>query len=333
MSYWIDQKYLKLLNLERFTNSGNGKWNFRCPVCGDSTKSKSKKRGWAITVENSIIIKCFNCEMTPLHISTFLKLYRPELFDDYLKETFLEKKPFGKTTKKQEKITLFDQSYDFLKLQLINDLPVNHKAVKYLRDRSITKEMSATFYYVDNFSEWVHKNINESLFLNYQDLDRRIVIPFFNRYKKIFAFQGRTIDNNFIKYLTVKTVDSEDKVYGLDRVDFSKEIYVVEGPIDSLFLYNCVAMAGSLSNLKSLLKYTNKENIIVVPDNDIRNKQTKKLVQDSLSLGFRTILWPKNTIFKDINEAIKIFTIEEIYGIMDDNIYSGISGMVKFKLG
>ena len=333
--YYIDAKYLKLIGLEQFTDKGQGKWNFRCPVCGDSNKSKTLKRGWALSYNNTIIIKCFNCEMAPLHISRFLKLYRPNLYAEYMKETFLEKgtNVFRKEKKKESSLDVFSKTYDSLNLQLISELPENHKAVQYLLKRKITADLSSTFYYTDDFYKWVHESIDNKYFNFLHKGDKRIVIPFFDRYNKIFAVQGRTIEGCQTKYLTVKTVESENKLYGLNNIDFSKTIYIVEGPIDSLFLDNCLAMAGTLSNIDSLLKYTNKENIIIVPDNDRRNKQTHRMIEDALKSGYKTVIWPSYFNHKDINDiVVSGFTKDQIYSIISKNTFSGLRGWALFKM-
>ena len=68
---------------------------------------------------------------------------------------------------------------------------------------------------------------------------------FFDENNKFFCFQGRSFGNEKPKYITLKLSPDKSKVYGLNRVDKSKHILVVEGPIDSLFLDNCIAVAGS----------------------------------------------------------------------------------------
>lgn len=329
--YYIDLKYLKLLPLEQLTQKSSGKWNMRCPVCGDSKKNPNLKRGWAINYKNNMFIKCFNCDYSS-SFSKFLKLYYPTYYPDYIKEKFQSKDLFKKESKNNS-VDIFATEYDNLNLQQLKDLPDNHKSVSYCIQRAILVNNMKHFYYTDEFGYWVNQNINGKLFSNEKIPDPRIVIPFYNRYKKIFAVQGRAINNQKPKYLTVKTVESEDKLYGLNTINFNKPIYVVEGPIDSLFLDNCVALAGTLSNIQSLLKYTHKENITIVPDNDFRNKQTRKITEDSLKEGYKTVIWPKDINFKDINDGvIKGHTKKDISDIIEQNTYSGLMGLSKFKL-
>ena len=333
MSYWIDLKYLKLLNLEKFTSAGDGKYNFRCPVCGDSKENSNKKRGWALTYNNSIFIKCFNCEHPYKYFPDFLKNFFPNIYSEYLTEKIKEKDVFSTRNKpKENSIDIFAQEYDSLTLQKIKDLPNNHLAVQYLKDRKLY-EYAKEFYYTDEFSYWVHENIDSSLFSSEKFKDPRIVIPFFNKKKKIFAVQGRAIKNQRTKYLTVKMDKSEDKLFGLSEVDFNKQVYLLEGAFDSFFIDNSLAFSGSLSDIEQLLKYTIKNNIVIIPDNDRNNIQTNKFIEQALSKDFKVVIWPNNLPFKDLNEAIiKGFSKKEIKDIIDQNTFKGIKGISKFKM-
>ena len=47
-----------------------------------------------------------------------------------------------------------------------------------------------------------------------------------------------------MRYITIMLDEDSPKVFGLDRVNETEPIYIVEGPFDSLFLDNSIAMAG-----------------------------------------------------------------------------------------
>ena len=322
-------KYLKFLPLEQFTDKGSRKYNFRCPVCGDSQRSSTKKRAWAFEHQNTMFVKCFNCDYSN-SFQNFLKVEFPQYYPDYLKEKFADK---SYAPIKQSNVDIFATEYDSLNLLKINELPKSHKAVVFLRNRCITPEMSEAFYYSDNFSKWLNEEIEEGA-INYEaDLDRRIVIPFFTKHKKIFAVQGRSIDGADPKYITFKMDKGASKIYGLDKIDFTETIFIVEGPLDSLFLDNCVAVGGALGEIDSLLSHTVRENIVIVPDNDRRNKQTDKFILNAIDEGYKVVIWSKNTPFKDINDGIeKGFTKEDILSIIKDCTYSGLMATTKFRL-
>ena len=56
-------------------------------------------------------------------------------------------------------------------------------------------------------------------------------------------FQGRAFGNEQPKYLTIKFDENKQKVFGLDNINLQEHIYIVEGPIDSMFIDNCLATA------------------------------------------------------------------------------------------
>ena len=62
MSY-IDSKYLNIIGpqLLKFKKKGDFLWNFRCPYCGDSEKSRTKARGYVFRKKNDLFYKCHNC--------------------------------------------------------------------------------------------------------------------------------------------------------------------------------------------------------------------------------------------------------------------------------
>lgn len=324
---YTDLKYLMFLPLEQFSDKGWNKYNFRCPVCGDSQKSSTKKRGWAFEKDNELKIKCYNCGYFS-SFQFFLKTYFYEFYFDYLKEKFTGSS-FGSKTKNKSK-DVFASEYEYLNISKVAELPVNHVAVKYLKDRLLP---IGETYYTDNFAEWANKTFGKGT-VNFQtNIDRRIVIPFYSRTKKIFALQGRTLDGVDPKYLTIKLNEDHPKIFGLDRVDFTKKIYVVEGPFDSLLLPNSLAMGGVLSDIHYLLQFTTKENIVIVPDNDFRNKQTLKHTEKCIEMGLNVVIWPSDFEHRDINDAILSgFSKSQILDTIEKNTAKGLSARVKLKL-
>ena len=88
----------------------------------------------------------------------------------------------------------------------------------------------------------------------------------------MFAFQGRAFGKEEPRYITIKLDENKRRIYGLDRLDVNKKVYVVEGPIDSLFLPNSIAAAGSDLNI-------NLPNAVYILDNEPRNKQIVDKIQ------------------------------------------------------
>ena len=98
----------------------------------------------------------------------------------------------------------------------------------------------------------------------------RLVLPFIDTDGKMFGFQGRALRSSSLRYITIMLDEYMPKIFGLDTCDFSKRYYVVEGPIDSLFLSNSVAMAGADGNGSGL---SNTQNGVFIFDNEPRNKE------------------------------------------------------------
>jgi len=326
---WLQIKYLKYLPLDQFTDKGSHKYNFRCPVCLDSQQSETKKRGWATEYKNNLNIKCFNCDYSS-SFQYFLKIHFPNYYSDYIKEKFDAN---SYIPVKQSNIDLFAQEYSSLNLLKIKDLPIEHKASLYLRRRKLPINIINEFYYSENFSEWLNTDIEEGA-VNYKsDSDRRIVIPFYNQYRKIFAIQGRSIDYADPKVITHKTDKEKDLLYGLDTVDFAKPVFVTEGAFDSILIDNAISVSGSMSNINAILKYTHKDNLICIIDNDFRNKYTDKFQERIIRQGYKTVLWPRVTDFKDLNEAIiKGYSKEELMTIINENTFQGLNALARFKL-
>ena len=142
----------------------------------------------------------------------------------------------------------------------------------------------------------------------------------------MFAFQGRAFGKEEPKYITIVLDSLKEKVYGLNKVDWKKTVYVVEGPIDSLFLDNCVATAQSDLRLKD-----RKNNIVLVPDNEPRNEQIVKQIGKFIDNNYSVVLWPESVSEKDINEMILSGRSKsEIHDIIKENTFSGISAKLKF---
>ena len=81
---WIDSQYIVRVSgrLQRFVKKSPTSYNFRCPLCGDSKKSKKKARGWFYFMKGHTNFRCYNCE-THISLHNFFKLVDPVLADEY----------------------------------------------------------------------------------------------------------------------------------------------------------------------------------------------------------------------------------------------------------
>ena len=89
MSGYIDLNYISKIRprLQQFKKKRDYLFNFRCPVCGDSKKSKTKARAYLYRVKNDMFFKCHNCSASH-NLANLIKLVdRPCMTNTYLKDT------------------------------------------------------------------------------------------------------------------------------------------------------------------------------------------------------------------------------------------------------
>ena len=329
--YYIDVKYLKLISpkLKGFTQKSNDLWNCRCFYCGDSQKKRSKKRGYFYKKNNSLNYKCFNCSAS----TTFYKVLEyvdPSLAHEYSLERFMNKGSAGGNYVHPEiihEIPNFHKKYD-INIPAISSLPNDNAGRIYLQNRKIPKGCLHDIYYTDNFKKFVlsiKPSYDKILFE-----DERIVLPFRDEEGNLKGFQGRSIGNSDVRYITVKLDEDFPKIFGLNRVNRREKVNCVEGPFDSLFLKNGVATADAA--LDFAVKFFDKEQLVLIPDREPRNEQICKGIKKYIENGFSVCLFPDYLKGKDINEFIMNgLSKPELYRIIDANTFSGLEAELEFN--
>ena len=319
--FWVDKKYLRLVS-SRFRNS---KWkneellNHSCPYCGDSEKNPHKARGYHFKMKETFIHKCHNCSISK-PFGKFLKEQDTSLWKQYAVEKFYKKDPTF-TEVKVPKSTVVFKDDPLKKVGCISAVD-SKRARDYLNIRQIPKDKWDDLYYIEQSQSLT------SLDYKYKDRvfgnDPRLVIPFYSRQGKLIGVSGRALNSNNLRYLTLKFDDQESLIYGLRTVDYNKKVYVTEGPIDSLFLPNAIAVGGSdFSKLKSIVP---TEQAVVVFDNEPRNGELVKKMGQVIEDGFTICLWPKNIIQKDINDMIlNGLSAKIVEQTINNNKFSGLS--------
>lgn len=332
MSVYIDLKYLKMVScrLEGFTQKNNDLFNFRCPFCGDSTKKKSKKRGFVYKKGNDLFYKCFNDEACGTTFYNFLSRIDPSLAKEYSLERFRngETKQQNYTKPKLEFKKPAFKTKPQLDLPSIKELDEDSEAKKYVLSRKIPKGQHKDLFYSKDFKSFVAK-FKPDYDKNLPENDPRLVIPFRDSEGNVFAVQGRSLNGNPMRYITIKLSDSDLKVFGLDRLNRKETIYVTEGPIDSLFLENAIATADS--NLM-ISEFLGKDKLVLVYDNEPRNPQIVKQIKKAVENDFSVCLLPESFKGKDINDAVmKGVSKPEIKRIIDSHTYQGLRARVEFN--
>jgi len=208
-------------------------------------------------------------------------------------------------------------------LPSIESLPKEHYARVYCESREIPQQFMDKIFYTEDFKEWA-LSVCKIDYSNLMGKEPRLVIPFFDKDNQLIGAQGRALQESKVRYVTVKVHEDVPKVFGLERWNSEQYTYLVEGPIDSLFLPNCLAMAGAdMSDLTLIDK--NKTTLIF--DNEPRNFQIVKSMVRFLKNGWKIVVWPNSITCKDINDmvltSIKDARLDEI---INTNTYSGQRG-------
>jgi len=196
----------------------------------------------------------------------------------------------------------------------------NPAAKEYLVKRKLDPDM---FYYAQSFKKWA--NTLTKAFDSTQYDDSRIVIPLYTKEGDLFGFQGRALGPSKVKYITIMIDDDQPKVYGLDRVDPNKTVYVVEGPFDSTFVDNAIAMCGADVSLDGL----GFKDIVYVYDNEPRNKEICSRIEKVINQGKKLVIFPTRVEQKDINDMVMAGL--DVQSMLESSTYSALTARIKFN--
>ena len=324
MQSYIDVKYVNIISpfLQQFKKKGDFLWNFRCPYCGDSQKSRTKARGFVYRKKNDLFYKCHNCG-----VGTTLGKLIEHLDSKSYKDYIMERYKSGVKTVNKEPEFKFDEpvfrSKDVCStLNSLEELQDDHPARKIIDRRNLPISSYKDLFLCPEFYKFTN-NLIPNKFPSLDGDHPRLLIPFRDEKGEVFAYQGRAFGDEKPKYLTIK-LQERDKIFGLDKIDKRKEVLVVEGPLDSLFLDNCIAVAGAdVPNLDC--------DFTVVFDNEPRNKELLKQVEKTINRGHKICLWPEGMEYKDINDMILGgYTKEEIQDLIKHNTYQGATATLWF---
>jgi hypothetical protein len=354
MSLYVDENFLNAVGyrLRNFKKKSNGVWNFSCPICGDSKKNKLKARGYIIKGKTSLVYKCHNCSCA-ISFSDLLKELDPALHKEYMFESYLEGKPeeeqkiitiaAAKKAREKSKITktkIYRPAKPTIMIGCpsIASLEPPHPARLYLEWRQIPSKFFYEIYWAEDFPA-LAKKLDPNKILGKKE--GRIIMPFLDQDGQVIAMQGRCQpafdeasgkwkdEPDAIRYITIKAFEEASRIYGLNRLSKSltKRVYVVEGPIDSLFLPNCVAMAGSDIPPEFAIDRT-----VVVYDNEPRKPGTVEKINKAIDRGYRVCIWPDTVNEKDINAMVMNGMPEaKIRDLIDSNSYMGLEAKLKLQ--
>jgi len=331
MSVFIDRNFLLQVapKLQRFVKKKDDLYNFRCPLCGDSQKNKLKSRGYIFRKKNDYFYMCHNCGVSTTFYN-FLKQVDSNLLQEYQLERYKNGETGNNNYPKPDFEEFKTEKPTFkkaLELPSIDSLPEAHFAKNYVSQRRIPQVFHSQLYYAEDFAAFIQNLGIENAGL--KEKDNRLVIPFYDKEKNLVALQGRALGESKLRYITLKLHDDNKKVFGLDGIDEDKLVYVVEGPIDSMFLNNAVATADS--NLESITNVLDKSKVALVFDNEPRNKEIVAKMEHAIDNHFNVVIWPEMIEKKDINDMVLDgFSPDEIQDIIDNNTFVNLRAKMEF---
>ena len=316
---FVDSKYIGLISsrLQKFKQVKPDLFNFRCPICGDSQRNKNRARGYLYSIKSNTNFKCHNCGMS-LSFNNFLKDFDSVLYKQYTLEKFKSKHVSKPSVIKEPKFT-FKKPVFKKKL----DLPKaseNDRARTYLENRGLNPNK---FFYAENFKKWT--NTHKKTFDNIKYDEPRIIIPLYDFDNSLIGFQGRALKSNSVKYITVMLNEDSPKIYGLNRIQSNQTVYVTEGPFDSEFISNSIAMCGADANLDQF----SFNDVVWIYDNEPRNIEIVSRIEKTINRGEKVVIWSSSNSYKDIN--LMAMSGLNVMDMVKSRTYSGLEAKIKFN--
>lgn len=304
-------------------------FNAECPVCKEGKSAGRSRRLFYFPLKNYLY--CHNCSKswTPFDwIKEVTSLTVPEILrrNKGSSEFNATKFEVSNNIDLPQEVVLEDLPADSIDLTDSSQIEFykNSKYVKlaldYCNNRRLFTGVNSCNKFFVSLKDKVHKN--------------RLVIPFY-RDNRIVCYQTRALtENQFPKYLTKF---GEKEIFGLNNIKPEiPYVFVFEGPIDSMFVQNGVAIASLTATehqnaqLSTLIGYE----LVYVFDNDKNNKQTSLRIEKYIKSGKRVFIWPKEfNSFKDFNEVCCKLQLDEIpWNFIVKHSCKQTEALIKYKL-
>jgi len=316
----IDSKYIGLVSsrLSKFKRVKSNLYNFRCPICGDSKKERNKARGYIYQKKQDFNYRCHNCGSS-MSFNNFLKEIDVVLHKQYIMEKFKEGHTRGRGKGNSFVVDKPEFKFEIPKFKTSIDLPLA-STVDVSRTYLEKRKLDPTkFYYAERFVEYVNSHKQS---LNMKE-HSRIIIPLYYQ-KNLVGVQGRALDSNSVKYITTIFYDDAPKIYGLDTIRKGSPVFVTEGPFDSTFLRNSIAMCGADGDVGKWGVSTP----VWVYDNEPRSKEITSRISKTIAEGDSVVIWPSNIHEKDINDMV--LAGHDVQSIVESNTYEGLEANLQF---
>jgi len=332
---WLDEAYLRQIayKLPRFKQRSIHLYNARCILCGDSEKKKNKARWFAFEHKGALMVKCHNCGYNN-SFGAFLYKVEPTLHKQYSLDKFREQGNTGPVSRAVPSPEFKMAAPEFAKpsplaaIKKLSAIREDHPVLAYVNRRMIPVEMHEHLYYAPKFMTWVN-SFMPGKFPPFEKDEPRLVIPLKSESGKLLGIVGRALIKTSQRFFTILLEEDNDKIFGLDRVDPSKTVYVTEGPIDAMFIPNGIAVLGG--EINKFLRYDDR---VILIDNEPRNPHVVKKVKSCIDKGLKVCIWPPDMAKrgKDINDfVLSGLTLNELMSIIKSNTYEGLKANLAFQ--
>jgi len=267
------------------------------------------------SVKADVNFKCHNCG-TSMTFSNFLKQLDPVIHKQYVFERFKEGKTGRSTVVEEPKFEF--QSPKFKKKLDLPKASEHPRSEGYLLARKVDP---SKFYYAEKFKSFV--NTLKPTFDDVENDEERIIIPLYYQ-NDLIGLQGRSLGLSKVKYITIMINDDAPKIYGLDNIRTDAPVYVTEGPFDSTFIRNSVAMCGADADISKW----GISNPVWIYDNEPRNREILSRISKTIDSGEKVVIWPSGIDEKDINDMV--MSGLDVQSVIESNTYSGLEAKLKF---
>ena len=305
-------------------------WEFShtCETQHSHKKVKARAYIYETVDRRNLNIKCQHCGYGA-SLGNFIKETSPALYDEFRLHAYRDKTDEVKDTPLIKDAPLIDANLDGL--IPVTSLARTSPVIRFLERRHIPEKHYGLMYVAINFYKWASRYKPE--FSKLTDTSPRLVLPYFDLHGRVLGFTARTFSPNVEpRYIHLRLDKDKDFVFGSERVNPNKTIYVTEGQIDSLFLDNAVAIGGAHYDIPFM--YAIKTNAVIIPDSDWkRNSQVGKQLKKVIANGFKVAFLPDTLKGKDLNDIVKNgINTTQLKEIVDANTKQGLSAQLEYAL-
>lgn len=340
MSLWRDEKFLKLVSaqLDRFSSKSHHLYNFRCPLCGDSEHVKSKARGYVFPKNDILMFKCHNCSVA-LPFSALLKRLNRSMYDQYMLERLQDDGSHSRVASPPDATVPPPEPVPTPgRLLALSDCttPQNplYPVYEYAHERMIPDAQLHRLAATNKAQSWVLPLVGEEKAKRVEDGKLYLVFPLTLPDGSWYGAQLRMLREK--QFATFRWQHEGLKVFGLDAWSPKQTTYILESPIDSLFVPNGIAACGSdLEGCVRALRDMNlllNDDYVYVWDNEPRNKDVCRHMRNAIALRERLVIWPSH-FRKDINDMVRhgLRPISYVPDILERCTYSGLKAELEFS--